>query len=70
MPRAEVHDPRDTPLRVALVIHSLGCGGAEKVAVRLARHLRETGHDPVLVTLDDGARDFHETPAGVERMRA
>ena len=56
-------------LRIGLVVSSLGCGGAERVVVLLARELVARGHLCTLVTLDAGTPDFHEVPAGVERVR-
>jgi glycosyltransferase involved in cell wall biosynthesis len=52
-----------------MVVSSLGCGGAERVATLLARELAARGHACTLVTLDAQTPDFHEVPSGVERMR-
>jgi len=39
-------------MRVTILIHSLGCGGAERVACILANGLRRGGHDVTVVTLE------------------
>lgn len=36
-------------MRIAIPIHSFDPGGVERVALRLAEHWRDAGHDPVIV---------------------
>ncbi len=55
-------------LRLALVIGSLGAGGAERVLAGLATHLARRGHAVRLVTLASADADFHAVGAGVERV--
>jgi glycosyltransferase involved in cell wall biosynthesis len=56
-------------LRIALVVSSLGCGGAERVTTLIARELATRGHRCTIFTLDGETADFHGVPAGVERVR-
>lgn len=55
--------------RITCVISSLGPGGAERNMSILARHLRETGHDVVILTVNDTIDDFFPVPDGVQRVR-
>ena len=36
-------------MRIAIPIHSFEPGGVERIALRLAEHWRDAGHDPVIV---------------------
>src|SRR3954468_9729256 len=36
-------------MRIAIPIHSFEPGGVERVALRLAGHWRDAGHDPIIV---------------------
>ncbi|MCT8992269.1 glycosyltransferase family 4 protein [Chelativorans sp. SCAU2101] len=54
-------------MKICFVIPSLNSGGAERVAVTLARNLAKTD-SVVLVTLDGGSRDFYSVPDNVERI--
>ena len=42
-------DRRLADVRIAIPIHSFEPGGVERVALRLAEHWQEAGHDPVIV---------------------
>jgi glycosyltransferase involved in cell wall biosynthesis len=61
--------------RVLISIHSLGLGGAERVALQWAGWLRQAGHEVLLLTgagSADGSRggaggDFYALPEGVAR---
>ena len=55
-------------MRIALVLSSLACGGAERVATLLAGELAQRGHAMTLVTLDPRTPDFHAVPPHVERV--
>lgn len=57
-----------SPLSLALLIPSLGCGGAERVLQLLARGFHARGHRVVVITMT-GKDDFYTLPAGVERVR-
>lgn len=54
--------------RIALVIHSLQYGGAERVLAQLAEHWVSTGHTVSLITLSDAATDSYPLPAAVNRF--
>ena len=58
-------DPRSKTL---IIIPALTCGGAERVAVLLARGWIERGHHIVLATIYGRDRDFYEVPVQVERI--
>jgi glycosyltransferase involved in cell wall biosynthesis len=55
-------------MRIALVISSLSCGGAERVLVTLGGNLASRGHEIALLTLSGDAADFYSPPEGVERI--
>lgn len=55
-------------MRVCLFTSSLGCGGAERVAVLVAGWLAQAGHAVRLVTLSDASDDHFACPQGVERI--
>lgn len=55
-------------MRICCVIASLGAGGAERVMLELCRAWSSRGDDVVLVTLDDGLRDFYAAPPQVQRV--
>jgi GalNAc-alpha-(1->4)-GalNAc-alpha-(1->3)-diNAcBac-PP-undecaprenol alpha-1,4-N-acetyl-D-galactosaminyltransferase len=55
--------------RIAVVISSLGGGGAERVVVDLCRHLRDSGREVTLITLSGDDPDAYAVPAGVRRER-
>ncbi len=56
------------PLKIAMVISSLSAGGAERVAVLLARGLAALGHRVSIVTVFGAEGDFYPVPEGVERV--
>jgi GalNAc-alpha-(1->4)-GalNAc-alpha-(1->3)-diNAcBac-PP-undecaprenol alpha-1,4-N-acetyl-D-galactosaminyltransferase len=58
----------EVPLRVALVIHALVEGGAERVVCHLARHWVGAGHEVSVVTLSAPEGDLHSLPAGARRV--
>jgi glycosyltransferase involved in cell wall biosynthesis len=53
--------------RLALVISSLGMGGAERVLTQLAGAWRDQGVEVTVITLAGRDQDFHRLPAGVGR---
>jgi GalNAc-alpha-(1->4)-GalNAc-alpha-(1->3)-diNAcBac-PP-undecaprenol alpha-1,4-N-acetyl-D-galactosaminyltransferase len=53
---------------IALVIHALRTGGAEKVLVRLAEYWAAQGHSVTLITLDDPANDEIVVTDAVRRV--
>ena len=55
-------------LRITLVIHGLGCGGAEKVMVNLAGRLAAAGYTVSLLTTGS-TPDFFSPPATITRRR-
>lgn len=55
-------------MKITLVISSLGCGGAERVLVLLAKGLMDRGHDISVVTLSDKTTDFYQLPEGCVRL--
>ena len=55
------------PRRVLIFTTSLGSGGTERVAVNLARWLRDAGHEVCVLTLAETAEDFYTVPDRVER---
>lgn len=55
-------------MRVVLFTHSLGQGGAERVAVDLAGDWAENGLDVTLVTITGSAGDAYGVPPGVRRV--
>jgi GalNAc-alpha-(1->4)-GalNAc-alpha-(1->3)-diNAcBac-PP-undecaprenol alpha-1,4-N-acetyl-D-galactosaminyltransferase len=56
------------PLRIALLCHSLRCGGAERALVLLAQGLSDRGHDVSVITLDDPQTDFYELSPSIKRI--
>ncbi len=55
------------PLRVLLFIHSLGGGGAERVAADLSAHWAEMGREVMVVTQADAAGDVYALHPKVRR---
>lgn len=55
-------------MNIAVLVGSLQVGGAERVAVVLAREFAARGHVVTLITLDRADRDFYAAPQGVERV--
>lgn len=53
---------------VLIVIHSLGGGGAERVAVDLSRYWLAQGRRVTLATWADATHDVYPVPAGVNRV--
>ena len=58
----------ELPRRLAIAIHSLVGGGAERTAARLASHWAGQGVDVTLITLDSSERDSYPLNAGVRRV--
>ena len=54
--------------RLAIVIHSLDGGGAERTAARMASHWAETGHLVTLITLDSADSDRYRILPEVKRQ--
>jgi GalNAc-alpha-(1->4)-GalNAc-alpha-(1->3)-diNAcBac-PP-undecaprenol alpha-1,4-N-acetyl-D-galactosaminyltransferase len=54
-------------MRICLVITSLRCGGAERVAATLANEWQRAGHDISLVTLAPAESGFYELDARIEQ---
>jgi glycosyltransferase involved in cell wall biosynthesis len=55
-------------MRLTLVIHSLGAGGAERVMSNLASLWSERGRDVSLITIESKAADFYSLPRSVRRI--
>jgi GalNAc-alpha-(1->4)-GalNAc-alpha-(1->3)-diNAcBac-PP-undecaprenol alpha-1,4-N-acetyl-D-galactosaminyltransferase len=55
-------------MNIALVIASLGAGGAERVMSELANHFAERGDRVTLITLDTIALDAYPLAPGIERV--
>ncbi len=55
-------------MKVMLVIHSLACGGAERVTMLLANHWARLGWRVTVVTLADAADDHYRLDAAVQRL--
>lgn len=55
-------------MNIALVISTLGAGGAERVMTLMANHWAVQGHSPTLITLDSAGRDFYPVHHGVRRV--
>ncbi len=55
-------------MRIALIITSLGAGGAERVMAALAGWLVARGHEVTLVTLAAAGGEFHRLDPGVRRV--
>ncbi|HYG66951.1 MAG TPA: glycosyltransferase family 4 protein [Anaeromyxobacteraceae bacterium] len=60
--------PGERARRVALVISSLGPGGAERVAAALANAWSEAGHDVAVVTVQRRERDTYPVSPRVARV--
>ena len=58
----------ELPRRLAVAIHSLAGGGAERTAARLASHWAALGVDVTLITLDSSERDSYPLNASVRRV--
>jgi glycosyltransferase involved in cell wall biosynthesis len=56
------------PSGVAVVIHSLSGGGAERTAARLANHWAGQGLDVTLITLDSADNDMYSVHERVRRV--
>jgi len=56
-------------MRLLLMIHSLGAGGAERVMTLIADALVSRGHEVHLLTLADVQEDFFSPVAEVKRVR-
>lgn len=54
--------------RLALVIHSLQYGGAERVLAQLAEHWVSAGHEVSLITLSETSTDSYALPPSVRRF--
>jgi glycosyltransferase involved in cell wall biosynthesis len=54
--------------RLALVIHALNTGGAERVLVDMANHWCQQGHDITLITLDTDQTDAFPLHPNVRRI--
>ena len=54
--------------RVALVVNSLRCGGAERAVSSLANHLVRRGHASTVITVDGADSDFYTLEPGVGRV--
>ena len=55
-------------MRLTFVASSLGCGGVERVTVRLSDGLAARGHDVTVLTLADERSDFFRLSPKVERQ--
>lgn len=55
-------------MRVLLYIDSLKAGGAERVTLQWAAWLHQAGHQAVVLTRREAARDFYPLPDGIERL--
>jgi glycosyltransferase involved in cell wall biosynthesis len=55
-------------VRLTFVVSSLGCGGVERVTVRLSAGLAGRGHAVTVVTLASESGDFFRLPPGVSRV--
>ena len=54
--------------KLALVIHSLSSGGAERVAVNLANHWAADGRDVTIITIAGRDSDFYQPTPRVSRV--
>ena len=57
-----------SPQRLALVIHALSGGGAERVLTNMANHWARRGIDVTLITLSAADSDVYQTAASVRRV--
>ncbi len=55
-------------MKKLIFIHSLSSGGAERVAVHLAEHWYQCGHQVIVVTVADTEHDFYTLSAGIHRF--
>ena len=55
-------------MKILFLIHSLGAGGAERVAVNLSNYWAGLGWDVALTTLTDKEEDFYALDPRVERI--
>ncbi|MBW4535439.1 MAG: glycosyltransferase family 4 protein [Pleurocapsa minor HA4230-MV1] len=55
-------------MKIALVISSLSCGGAERVLVSMAQGFIQRGHNVKVVTLSEKNSDFYELPSECSRI--
>lgn len=67
MARSEQIDPSH-PRRLALVIHALSGGGAERVLTNMANHWASQGFHVTLITLATAEADLYQTDSSVERV--
>ena len=54
-------------MRIAIVIHSMDSGGAERVSAHLANFWQKAGVDVHLITVASSASDFYSVHADVKR---
>ncbi len=57
-----------TRQRIAIIIHALHGGGAERVTAQLASHWARQGHAVTLITLDSVASDYYPLDPQVRRV--
>lgn len=55
-------------MKITLVISALGCGGAERVLVSMAKGFIQRGHNVTVITLSEKNSDFYELPVGSNRI--
>ncbi|BAZ45456.1 group 1 glycosyl transferase [Chondrocystis sp. NIES-4102] len=55
-------------MKITLVISALGCGGAERVLVLMAKGLIDRGHHLSVITLGNKETDFYQLPLGCSRL--
>lgn len=55
-------------MRLLILIHSLSCGGAERVTANLVTYWVEQGWDVTVATLAPRSYDFYPLPSGVRRV--
>ena len=55
-------------MRIALVLSSLSCGGAERAVILTAEGLLNRGHKVSLITIAGTEKDFFKVPDGVHRI--
>ncbi len=55
-------------MKILFLIHSLSCGGAERVTVNLANYWAGKGWQVTIVTLASESQDFYRLHEGVRRM--
>lgn len=59
---------KDGPERIALVIHSMTPGGAERATATMANGWARRGHAVAVISLDSGEGEFYELSPAVERI--